>query len=186
MIKILHSHLVIDTCCMLNFCASGELLSILKSVQAQSTITAVVQQEELLTLKKIDHQINSGAEQLETAISEGVIEIVDFESDAEEAAFINYVAELGDDGESATGAIAVNRNWAIATDDRAATKFFKREAPKIQILSTPELIRNWAESEALSTSDLRLILDRIAIKGRYIPARNHPLKSWWQHVRQLG
>lgn len=185
MIKILHSHLVIDACCMLNFCASGELLSILKSVQAQSTITAVVQQEELLTLKKIDHQINSSAEQLETAISEGVIEIVDFESDAEEAAFINYVAELGDDGESATGAIAVNRNWAIATDDKAAIKFFQNEAPNIQILSTPEIIKNWAESKAIPKSELRLILDNIAIKARYVPARNNLLKGWWQNVRQL-
>lgn len=186
MIKILHSHLVIDACCILNFCASGELLSILKSIQAQSTVTAVVQQEELLTLKKIDGQINSGAEQLEAAISEGVIEIVDFESEVEEAAFINYVVELGDDGESATGAIAVNRNWAIATDDKAAIKFFKREAPKIQLLSTPEIIKNWAESEAIPASALRLTLDNIALKARYVPARNHPLKSWWQNVRQLG
>lgn len=186
MIKILHSHLVIDACCILNFCASGKLLSILKSLQAQSTVTAIVQQEELLTLKKIEGQINSGAKQLETAISEGVIEIVDFESEAEEAAFINYVVALGDDGESATGAIAVTRNWAIATDDKAAIKFFHSEAPNIQILSTPEIIKNWAEYGAISKSELRLILDNIAIKARYVPARNHPLKGWWQNVRQLG
>jgi hypothetical protein len=50
--------------------------------------------------------------------------------------FVNYVFELRGDGESASCAIAVHRGWAIATDDKKAISFIKREASQIQILST--------------------------------------------------
>ncbi|XWK89579.1 MAG: hypothetical protein U7127_05815 [Phormidium sp.] len=86
---------------------------------------------------------------------------------------MNYAFELGDDGESATCAIAFHRGWAIATDDRKAISFFQKEAPHLQILSTLEVIKHWSE-------ELHLALDNMRIKGRYIPHRNHPLLTWWQ------
>jgi hypothetical protein len=38
-----------------------------------------------------------------------------------------------------------HRQWAIATDDKRATSFLKKEAPHLQILSTSEIIKNWSE-----------------------------------------
>jgi len=38
--------------------------------------------------------------------------------------------------EAITGAIAVNRNWAIATDDLASIKLFQKTAPQIALVST--------------------------------------------------
>lgn len=175
-----HSHVVLDACCILNFCASGNFIAILKAIPAQVVVTEVVKSKELLTLQRLENEENEGAIQFETAIEQGLISIVEFESEAEEETFLKYASELGDDGESATCAIAFHRGWAIATDDRKAISFFQNEAPHLQILSTLEVIKHWSEEVNLNPTQLRLALDTMRIKGRYIPYRNHPLLTWWQ------
>ena len=170
--QINHSHLLIDTCCLLNLCASGELLSILQviSISAQATIVEEVKRE----LQAIDN-----IEQFESTIEQGLLLIVDFESDAEETAFVNYAADL-DDGEASTGAIAIQRNWAMATDDKKAIKFFSQESSSLQIISTPEIIKYWSDKVNLEQLKLSNTLTQIRVQGRYIPPKNHPLKSWWE------
>ena len=175
-----HSHVVLDACCILNFCASGNFIAILKAIPAQVVVTEVVKSKELLTLQRLENEENQGAIQFQTAIEQGLLSVVDFESEAEEETFVNYAFELGDDGESATCAIAFHRGWAIATDDRKAISFFQKEAPHLQILSTLEIIKHWSEQVNLDAAELRLALDTMRIKGRYIPHRNHPLLTWWQ------
>jgi predicted nucleic acid-binding protein len=177
--QISHSHLVLDACCILNFCASEHFIKILKSIPAQVVVTEVVRERELTTLQSIKEEENRGAVQFETAIEQGLLLIVDFESDLETETFVNYAAELGDDGESATCAIAIHRGWAIATDDKKATSFFLKEAPHIQVLSTLEIIKNWSEETHLTPFELRAILGIIRTQGRYIPHKSHPLHSWW-------
>lgn len=172
--QINHSHLLIDSCCLLNLCASGELLNILQviSISAQATIVEEVKRE-LLEIENI--------EQFEDAIKQGLLSIVDFESDAEQTAFVNYTVDI-DDGEAATGAIAINRNWAIATDDKKATKFLSQESPSLQIISTLEIIKHWSKIVNIEPSKLSNVLNNIRVKARYYPHKNHLLKSWWETV----
>jgi predicted nucleic acid-binding protein len=169
---IKNSHLLIDTCCLLNLCASGELLNILQviSISVQAAIVEEVKQE----LQKIEN-----IEHFEIAIKQNLLLIVDFQSDVEETAFINYASEI-DDGEAATGAIAINRNWAIATDDKKAAKFLSQESPYLQIVSTPEIIKYWSKIANIESSKLSNVLNEIRVKARYCPDKNHSLKSWWE------
>lgn len=180
--QISHSHVVLDACCVLNFCASGHFIAILKSIPAQVVVTEVVREKELITLRRLEDEGNEGAIQFETAIIRGLLLVVDFDSELEEETFINYASELGDDGESATCAIATHRRWAIATDDKKAISFAKKEISHIQILSTLEIIKNWSEKANLASIELRTVLGAIRIKGRYVPHRNHPLLSWWENL----
>ncbi|MBW4552632.1 MAG: hypothetical protein KME35_16215 [Aphanocapsa sp. GSE-SYN-MK-11-07L] len=170
--KIKHSHVVLDACCVLNFCASGHLIEIVKSIPAQVVVTEVVREKELLTLQRLTDENNQDVNQFETAIKKGLLSVIDFNFEREQETFVNYVFELRDDGESATCAIAVCRGWAIATDDRKAISFFQREAPHLQILSTLEIVKNWSEIGNLSPAALRSTV--IRTRGRYIPHRNHP------------
>lgn len=172
--QINHSHLLIDTCCLLNLCASGELLNILQviSISAQATIVEEVKRE-LLEIENI--------EQFEDAIKQGLLSIVDFESDAERTAFVNYTVDI-DDGEAAIGAIAINRGWAIATDDKKATKFLSQQSPSLQIISTPEIIKYWCETASIEPLKLSNVVNDIRIKAKYSPHKNNPLKSWWETV----
>jgi predicted nucleic acid-binding protein len=180
--EIKHSHVVLDACCVMNFCASGHLIEIVKSIPAQVVVTEVVRERELLTFQRLMDENNENVNQFEVAIEKGFLSIVDFNSDQEEETFVNYVFELGDDGESATCAIAVHREWAIATDDKKAISFFRREAPHLQILSTLEIVKNWSEAGNLSSAILQPALTGIRTRGRYMPHRNHPLLHWWEDM----
>ncbi|MCY7321288.1 MAG: hypothetical protein LH660_05670 [Phormidesmis sp. CAN_BIN36] len=180
--QISHSHVVLDACCVLNFCASGHFIAILKSIPAQVVVTEVVREKELITLQRLKDEENEGAIHFETAIAQGLLLVVDFESELEEEIFVNYAFELGDDGESATCAVAIHRRWAIATDDKKAVSFSRKEAPHLRVLSTLEIIKNWSEEAKLASTELRTILSAIRTKGRYVPHRNHPLLSWWEKL----
>lgn len=138
--QIRHSHVVLDACCLINFSASGHLIEILQSIPARVVVTETVRKKELLTLQNFKDEEN--AIQFHQAIEQKILLVVDFESEAEEELFLNYAYEIGDDGESATGAIATYRNWAIATDDKKATSVFQREAPHLQIVSTLEIVKS--------------------------------------------
>lgn len=177
--QISHSHLILDACCIFNFCASGHFLDILKTISAQVAVSKVVLERELKTLPSIEDE-ESGYVQFDSAIAGKSLIIVDFDSEEEEISFVNYVFELGDDGESATCAIAMNRGWAIATDDKKAISCFQEQAPHLQILSTPEIIRSWSEETGLDSSTLRDVLHAIRVKGHYVPPKHHPLQSWWE------
>lgn len=176
------SHVILDACCVLNLSASGNLLAILKAMSAQVVVTAVVKTEELKTLQRLEGEENEQAIQFEKAIEQGLLVVVDFESEEEAETFVNYASELGDDGESATGAIAVHRKWAIATDDRRAIAFFQREAPQLQILSTLEIVKYWSEETNIDLAKLKIALGAIRDRGRYFPKNNHPLFEWWETV----
>jgi hypothetical protein len=177
---ISHSHILLDACCILNFCASGRLLEILQVIPAQVTVAVVVQERELKTLQRLRKEENDSVNQFEIAITQGLLKIVDFESEEEAELFVNYVAVLGDDGESATCAIAIHRGWGIATDDKKAISRFQQDAPYLQILSTLDVIKYWSEKSVLDSSALRDILMAIRVKGRYLPHETHPLRNWWE------
>ncbi|NDJ20525.1 hypothetical protein GS682_02480 [Nostoc sp. B(2019)] len=177
---IAHSHVLLDACCVLNFCASGNLAAILKCIPAQVAVTQVVQERELKTLQRLKDEENQGANQFETAIVQALLTVVDFESEEEVESFVNYAAIIRDDGESATCAIAIHRGWAIATDDKRAIAFFQQAAPYLQVLSTLEIIKHWSEEAGLDSPALRDVLNAIRIKGRYLPDKSHPLRSWWE------
>jgi predicted nucleic acid-binding protein len=176
--KITHSHIILDACCVLNFCASGQFLAILKSLPAEIVVTTVVQERELNTLQSLKEEENDAVLEFETAITQGLLKVVDFESEEEEESFVNYAAIL-DDGEAATFAIAVNRKWAVATDDKRAILFIKKENTNIQILSTSEIIKHWSAIEKPDSSILSHVLNAIRIKGHYVPPKDDPLRNWW-------
>ncbi|MEC4815701.1 MAG: hypothetical protein SAK29_20860 [Scytonema sp. PMC 1069.18] len=177
--QITHSHILLDACCVLNLCASGQFLAILKSLPAEVVVVTVVQEYELKTLQRLTEKDNDTVLEFEEAITKGLLKVVDFESEEEEDSFVNYAVNL-DDGESATCAIAVHRQWAVATDDDKAIKFLQKNFPHLQILSTPEIIKHWSEQESIDSSILSNVLNAIKIQGRYVPPKNDPLRNWWQ------
>jgi hypothetical protein len=174
------SHLLLDACCVLNFCASGRLTPILQSIPAQVAVTEVVKTKELITLQRLTTEDPQGALQFETAIAQGLLLVVDFKSEAEEETFINYAFELGDDGESATGTIALHREWAMATDDKKAISFFQKATPNLQLLSTLDIIKHWSDGADVGAEELRTGLRAVRTKGSYRPHRLHPWLSWWE------
>ena len=85
----------------------------MKSIPAQVVVTQVVREHELKTLSRLKDEENENVTQFEAAIAQSLLTVVDFKSEEEEL-FVNYAAILGDDGESASCAIAIHRGWAIS------------------------------------------------------------------------
>ncbi|MEM1171198.1 MAG: type II toxin-antitoxin system VapC family toxin [Cyanobacteria bacterium P01_H01_bin.35] len=179
--KNFSSHLILDTCCLINFWASGYPLEILKVIPAQVAVTQVVLEEELQILQRLKNEGDESATQFEIAIDQDIVKIVDFESEAEAETFLNYLANNLGDGEAATSAIAFHRGWAIATDDRRAIPFIQQEAPHIEIFSTPEIIKYWSEERKIDFPQLSEALNAVEKKGRYSPPKSHHLRSWWEN-----
>jgi predicted nucleic acid-binding protein len=175
------SHIVLDACCVFNLIASGYFFKIITAIPAQITIARTVWEEELIHFDRFEE---SDRLQLDESINNEILQKVDFESESETDLFVNYVAVLKDDGESVSVAIAISRGWAIATDDKAATNLFRREKPDLEILSTPEILKYWAEKNKVSDQELKNVLNSVRVKGRYLPPRGHLLANWWASITQ--
>lgn len=166
--SIAHECVILDADCIISLAASGKLAEILAALPCPGYICRYVNEAEVLR------------EDLRSCITSGVLTVVSPEGiEYETILRITIEAELGD-GESETAAIAAHRNWAIAIDDRKARNYFKRAFPKLQLLSTPELLRHWVEISKPTGQEIKGALERVRMIGRYQIGTNHELFLWWQ------
>jgi hypothetical protein len=157
----------------------------LETIPQSLSVAAYVKDHEVLSVYSdpIDNvQVNSELIDLQPFIDEKLLILVDIETEAEANTYINFAERL-DDGEAITGAIAINRNWAIATDDSASVRLFQRHAPHIALISTLDLVKYWVDTDGPNEDVIRETLLNIRVRGRYEPHRSHPLCGWWQKFR---
>ncbi len=183
-ITFAHSCVILDACCIINLYASGRIREILEAIPTSVSIAAYVREQEALFVGSSDGSGGKERIDLQLLIDQGLLRSVQPETEEENILFVNFAAELGDDGEAITGAIAVQRNWAIGTDDRGAIRFFQRAAPRFQIISSLELIKYWADTIELPATEVGAVLRNVRICGRYQPHSTHVLYAWWQSLEQ--
>lgn len=102
---------------------------------------------------------------------------LDLSNETEAALAVELEAQNLDRGEAQSAAIAIVRHWAIATDDKRAVNVIGAISPATQIVTTPELLKWWAEG--LNIPEVR-VKQAIQAVRRYVPPKNHPLLNWWQ------
>lgn len=166
---------MLDACCLINLSVTARLRDLVGCLGVRVLVSELVWRDEVPSLRA------AGDSDLDIVLSEGVVELVDFEGD-EADDFVEFAAELGDDGEAATCAIAFRRGFAIATDDRAATRFVNRHSPASHIVTSPELLLHWVENAKPSPAELREVVSRVRDIGCYMPDPVHPLAEWWRTV----
>lgn len=101
------------------------------------------------------------------------------ETEAELERFVHLAARL-DDGEAECLAIAKERNWVVATDDRLALSV-AREL-EVAVTSTSKLIQAWAAGTGASDARIRDILMSIQQFARYAPIEESADGQWWHKV----
>lgn len=174
-----HGGIMLDASCAINLYGSGKMGDVLAALPIPASIAEYVYVNEMLKISqgpgKPDVKID-----LEQLIESGTLKVVPLSPGDEEMTALNFAAFGLDNGEAITGAIAVHRNWAIALDDRSANSILKREASHLQLITTPELIKYWTDSSAPQVELVRKVLQNIEKFGRYRPAHDHPLITWWQ------
>lgn len=173
---------MLDACCVINLYATGHISSILMAVERSVAIAVYVKDVEARHIKGRtvdDADTVLEAIDLLPLIKADLLHTVDTDSDEEKESYLAFAAAIGDDGEAISGAIALHRGWAMACDDVKARRYLKRVAPAVQLVSTPEILRFWAEKTSVDQNALRSVLSDIYIRASYEPRRRDPMYGWW-------
>ena len=169
---------VVDACCLLNLCAAGELRKRLSWVGGKWYVpTAVFAESLYLHIEQADGTIDRSPLDLQSFVDDGVLLSCTAEAGEELELYVDLATRL-DDGEAMALAIAKSRKWTFSTDDRKA----KRVANELSVvvLTTPEIMKRWADSATPSAEELRETLRRIELQASFWPATNDPLQAWWR------
>ena len=106
----------------------------------------------------------------------GVLFQCDVEGEEETDLFVQYATRL-DDGEAACLAIAKNRGWSLATDDRPATTLAGQAG--VPVLTTSELVKRWAKRTRANQQQIAAALWNIQRFAKFTPRQNSPAAAWW-------
>lgn len=172
-----HDTLILDAACTINLYALGKMAEILRALPAEITIAAYVAEKESLRIRGPEEKQPID---LAPLIEEGLITIVALENDGEKEIAISIAAAVGGQGEADTGAIAIHRDWAMATDDRRARNHLSAQHKSMQRIYTLELVKQWADNNCIADDELRQNLQNILEFGRYRPRKANPLHGWWE------
>jgi predicted nucleic acid-binding protein len=172
--------LLSDSCCLLNLFATGHIEEILRALPWRFAIATAVAGETVWILRGgtgIDATERVAVDVM-SLVSAGLLEIIGPTSDAEYEAYVQLAAVL-DDGEAMTGSLAMHRGAAVATDDRKARREIAARAPDVRLVSTAELLCDWATLESVAAAVLAKALRDIRTRARFVPGAQDPLYGWW-------
>lgn len=158
-------YLILDGCVLLNLLATGFFEQILRASAEESSICFLVEEEHFFLRNETDvNEIISV--DLKPFIESRVIKRCNLDTDDERQMFVNLAVRL-DDGEAMSLAIALSRNWRIATDDKKARKVFLEYAggDSESLLSTSDLIAKWIRKEKIDEKTVKSILLMIEKKA---------------------
>jgi predicted nucleic acid-binding protein len=199
---------VLDTCCVINLYAAGKILSgeavsskppprrkIIRpgsSAQAKKLafdlklhLPAKVKGEARYILQPDEEdqsKLVKTAINLDPLIRSGLLHECDLEGEEETDLFVQIAVKL-DDGEAACFAIAKNRGWLLATDERPTERLAKQHS--VSIITTPELVKHWADKTKASEEDVARVLWNIETYAHYSPRKSLPMHSWWMDLMKM-
>ena len=106
----------------------------------------------------------------------GLLHKCGLEGQEEIELFVQMAVQIGD-GEAACFAIAARRGWALATDDRRATRF--AADADLAVITTPELVKLWADNTKARDEETVAVLQNIQRFAHFTPRANAPEYAWW-------
>ena len=171
---------IVDACCIINlYSATDDFCSLVRAIGGRLHVPEAVARESLYVcrLDEEDEQKTVKEEiDLTPAVDAGLVQLCDVHTAQENALFLRFAVDL-DDGEAACLAIAQARGWAVATDDRKAQRLASESG--IAVVTTPELMKRWADAESIGDAEMGNVLQRIRSFARFVPRRGSVLYEWW-------
>jgi hypothetical protein len=77
-------------------------------------------------------------------------------------------------------AIAAERRWTVATDDRRAIRIAQQAG--LTVVSCPELLKGWADVTRPTQNELCRVLHDIQMLAQFRPNATMPEYQWWINV----
>ena len=171
---------IVDACCIINlYSATDGFCSLLQAMAGVFHVPRIVVEECLYVCRPHEEDERKTAREeidLSPAVDDRLVQLCDLRGPEENALFVRFAADL-DDGEAACLAIARARTWTVATDDRKAQRLARESG--IAVVTTPELIKRWADARSISDAEVGRVLQRIRDFARFVPRRGSALHEWW-------
>ena len=183
------SDAIVDSCCVINLYAAGDLPAILPTLGQRLHVPAKVLEETMYIREREGGKSTEEAKlvpravDLTAVLEAGLLHRCDLEGGEELALFVRLAAVV-DDGEAACLAVAKSRGWTLATDDRKG----RREAAAlgVPVVTTPELVKMWADATSASVVEVARLLQNIQTYARFAPHKSMPLRQWWIDMLRDG
>lgn len=176
--------LYLDRGVLLNLCATGRTVEVLRALPYQCTVLEDICQSPLFLWT----QSHGGEELLEyeeitidLLVSAGVLRVEHFVRERYKQAFVAFALHIRD-RQAALLAIAEQRNGVLALDDKCTRRVLHRLAPHVPVISTLTCLYTWQMSGELPDTDMQAILKDVANKAQFTPPEDDPLYAWWQGI----
>ncbi len=164
--------LILDTNCLINLSASKEIINVLRCIPCLCAVSRYVLKQEMLS-HDLQPCIEQGLLLIEKPLPHEAVTIVQIHNEE------NFPEPTLGAGEIETIALAAHRGWVVATDDIRAKKRLGARFPSVGFLSTPELMKYWADYTHASDISIKKALEQISLVGNYVVGSNHSLYTWW-------
>ena len=160
-----HEQYVLDASSVINLYGSGYMSDFLRCTPVRFAVSKFVKEREAKTV--LEAPDNNGHQEcipieLGNMVSAGLLKVTENDS----LAVSSNVIILGNSGirgmgEIISAALAMENGWGIVLDDKGATIKLKSLLPHIQMLTTFDVVRFWAQRHSVCNTILREVLCRI-------------------------
>lgn len=169
---------VLDTCVLINLLATARIAEIVGVIAPSCLVCSAVSGESLY-LRPVEADAKLETVNLVPLLEAGILNSCQIEGPAEEELYVSYAMEL-DDGEAMSLAIAQACGFALATDERKARRMVRENIPQLSLVSTPEIIKAWAEKT--TRAEVIAVVRTILARARFRPSGLDPLATWWNDL----
>jgi hypothetical protein len=167
--------LLLDACVVINLRAGGILPDVARALNLRLQLVEQVAAESLYLQDPDGHREAIDVAELER---ERHVEVFGLTGVDELGTFLSFVPRLGD-GEAATLAAATHRRLRVATDDRLALRTAEEQQPPIATITTPELVRRWADRAAVPSQRIQEVLRAIRDRASFVAPTSDAQHCWW-------
>jgi predicted nucleic acid-binding protein len=176
--------IVLDMSVTLNLLATGVGLSVVESLEVSCFVSSAVV-DETTYIRSDDPAQPREAVSITPWLPSGIVRVISPDSRLEDELYLQLAADL-DDGEAMSLAMCQARGYSFATDDRKARCIAGQlTLPRVQLLSTSQIVHHWAIRTGAAPGELRRMLSAIEMRARFIPPHDDPLREWWICNREL-
>lgn len=169
-----------DACCLIDLLASGDVEAILRASgftwQLPSAVQGEIQYRRQHDPAQAGKTINVPVD-LSAMIASGLLTVCNLQTQQDMDRFTHYASVFRSDGEAMCLALAEERKWVVATDDRKAIRVAQHAG--LTVVSCPELVKTWAVATGPDQAALNRVLRDIQVLAQFTPNPTMSEYQWW-------